>query len=151
MKLYDEVRHKLRLLHSAIDTEDCYLRWIDQFVRFHKKGDVGKHPNSMREAEIEEFLSYLAVDRQVAASTQNQAFAAILFLYEKVLEIKLERIDALRAQRKKRIPEVLSLAEVRELLNQIDRYPTREPFAFMLRLMYGTGMQTFRVAKYRAK
>jgi len=105
----------------------------------------------MRESAIEEFLSYLAVDRQVAASTQNQAFAAILFLYEKVLEIKLERIDALRAQRKKRIPEVLSLAEVRELLNQIDRYPTREPFAFMLRLMYGTGMQTFRVAKYRAK
>jgi hypothetical protein len=73
------------------------------FFVFHKRGEVWRHPNELGTAEIEQFLSHLATDRHVSASTQNQAFGAILFLYRAVLEIPLERIDALRARRTRRV------------------------------------------------
>src|SRR4026208_1310014 len=80
-KLLDRVSAKLRLLHHSIRTEQAYVDWIRRFILFHNK----RHPQDMGAPEIEAFLSHLAVDRQVAASTQNQAFSAILFLYQKVL------------------------------------------------------------------
>jgi integrase len=151
VKLYDQVRDKLRFLHYSLDTEKSYLRWIDQFIRFHKVGDTWRHPRELREREIEAFLTHLAVDRRVAASTQNQAFGAILFLYRTVLEIPLERIDALRARRTRWLPVVLSRGEVKQLLDGLASMPTREPYALMARLMYGTGMRMMECCRLRVK
>ncbi len=77
MKLLEQVCDKLRFLHYALETEKSYLRWIEQYIRFHKVGENWRHPRDLREAEIEAFLTHLAVDRHVAARTQNQAFGAI--------------------------------------------------------------------------
>ena len=79
MKLLEHVRAKMRLLHDSWDTEECYVRWIERYILFHKQGIVWRHPNTMGVREIEQFLTHLATDRHVSASTQNQAFSAILF------------------------------------------------------------------------
>ena len=79
MKLMDQVRAKLRLLHYAWDTEKSYVRWIERYLVFHKRGPVWRHPNEMGRVEIEQFLTHLAKDRHVSASTQNQAFSALSF------------------------------------------------------------------------
>lgn len=151
MKLIDRVREKLRLLHYAWATEQSYVAWIERFITFHKRGDVWRHPTEMGRAEIEQFLTHLATDRHVSASTQNQAFSALLFLYQTVLEIPLDRIDALRAKRSKRLPMVLSRDEVKQLLAALRELPTREPYALMARLMYGTGMRVMECCRLRVK
>jgi integron integrase len=151
VKLYDQVRDKLRVLRYAYDTEKTYLRWIDQYVRFHKVGDTWRHPRELREPEVEAFLTYLAVERRVSASTQNQAFGAILFLYRTMLGIQLTNLDAIRARRAVRLPVVLAPGEVRDLLATVDSYPTREPFGVMVRLLYGTGMRLREGCRLRVK
>jgi integron integrase len=151
MKLLDQVRAKLRLLHYSWDTEQSYVRWIERFIIFHKRGEQWQHPKDMGTPQIEAFLSHLAVERSVSASTQNQAFSAILFLYQKVLELPLERIDALRAHRTKRLPVVLSRDEVKQLLAALEELPTREPYAVMAKLMYGTGMRILECCRLRVK
>jgi hypothetical protein len=88
-KLLDRVRWRLRVKHYSIRTEQAYVEWIRRFILFHCK----RHPNEMGEREITQFLTHLAVQKHVAASTQNQAFAALLFLYQRVLERKLDFID----------------------------------------------------------
>ena len=85
MKLMDQVRAKLRLLHYSWDTEQSYVRWIERYLIFHKNGSTWRHPNEMGTVEIEQFLSYLAVERRVSASTQNQALNALLFDAESVI------------------------------------------------------------------
>jgi integrase len=115
-KLLDQVRAKMRLLHYSIRTEEAYVDWIKRYILFHNK----RHPKDMRGAEIEAFLTHLAVDGHVSASTQNQAFSALLFLYQKVLEIELRNINALRARRPAHLPVVLSVAEVRAILGELD-------------------------------
>jgi hypothetical protein len=87
MKIEDKIRSKIRTLHYSIRTEETYVNWYRKFVKFHKL----KHPLDMGESEIEEFLTYLAVKRGVAASTQNQAFNALIFLYKRVLDIELDK------------------------------------------------------------
>src|SRR5205823_7233474 len=115
-RLLDRVRHACRVRHYSLRTEDCYADWVRRFVLFHGK----RHPQEMGAAEINAFLTHLAVDGQVSASTQNQAFAALLFLYEKVLEVDPGRIaGAIRAVRPKRLPVVLTRAEVRTVLAQL--------------------------------
>ena len=114
-KLLDRVRARLRVVHASIRTEEAYVAWIERFIRFHGI----KHPKEMNVPEIEAFLNDLAVNRQVSASTQNQAFSALLFLYQKVLEIDLPKIDALRAKRPERLPVVLSIDEVRSVLDRM--------------------------------
>src|SRR5580698_7846981 len=106
-KLLEQVSAKLRVLHYSIRTEESYLDWIRRFILFHNK----RHPRLMGAPEIESFLTDLAVNCHVAASTQNQAFSALLFLYRNVLEIELPSLNALRAQRPERIPVVLAPAE----------------------------------------
>jgi hypothetical protein len=109
-KRLDRVRSAIRLLHDSIRTEDAYVQWIERFIVFHDK----RHPLDMGEREVEAFLVHLAVDEDVAASTQNQAMSALLFLYKIVLERPLEgRIDACRANWPGRQPVVLTRAEVR--------------------------------------
>jgi integron integrase len=151
VKLYDQVRDKLRLLHYSYDTEKTYIRWIDQFVRFHKVGDTWRHPRELREPEVEAFLTHLAVHRKVSASTQNQAFGALLFLYRTVLEIPLTNLDAIRARRAVRLPVVLTPGEVRNLLATVEAYAPREPFGVMARLLYGTGMRLRECCRLRVK
>ncbi len=151
MKLMDQVRQKLRLLHYSWDTEQCYVRWIERYLIFHKHGDNWRHPRELGRAEMEAFLGHLATERHVSASTQNQAFGALLFLYQKVLEIELPPIDALRAKRTKRLPVVLSLGEVKQLLAGLAELETREPYALMCRLMYGTGMRVMECCRLRVK
>src|SRR5262245_2522989 len=89
-KLLDQVAAKMRLGHYSKRTEEAYVDWIRRFILFHNK----RHPREMGAAEIEGFLTHLAVEGKVAASTQNQAFAALLYLYQQVLEIELPRLDA---------------------------------------------------------
>jgi hypothetical protein len=113
IKLADQIRNVLRCKHYSIRTEKTYLSWIKQFVIFHGM----RPPRAMGIPEIETFLSHLAVNRKVSASTQNQAFNAILFLYRDVLQIVLgDTINAVRAKRPARVPVVLSQEEVARVL-----------------------------------
>jgi integron integrase len=151
MKLLDQVRQSLRVKHYSYRTEQCYLRWIEQYVRFHKRGDAWRHPASLGAREVEQFLTYLATERHVSESTQNQALGALLFLYERVLDIKLGPLDAVRARRRRRMPVVLSRAEVAQLLAALDQLPTEEPYALMARLMYGAGLRVMECCRLRVK
>lgn len=127
MKLVELIRHTARVKHFSIRTENAYVHWAERYIRFH---DV-KHPNTMGAAEVEAFLTHLAVQRNVAASTQNQALAALLFLYHDVLNVDIGRLDAVRARRPTRVPTVLSRGEVADLLKALDEMPTTEPYALM--------------------
>ena len=103
--LFARVRHVIQRLHYSIRTEQCYLQWIKRFILFHNK----KHPDEMGTAEVEQFLTYLAVKLEIAASTQNQALNAIVFLYKQVLKRELgEMANITRAKRPQRLPTVFS-------------------------------------------
>ncbi|MFO0958652.1 MAG: phage integrase N-terminal SAM-like domain-containing protein [Isosphaeraceae bacterium] len=117
----ESVRSAARRLHFSIRTEDAYDPWVKRFVLFHGK----RHPLLMGEAEIVAFLDHLAVQQGVAASTQNQALAALLFLYNVVLERPLEAPDEgrVRARRPERVPVILSRDKVRALLEQLEGTP----------------------------
>src|SRR4051794_26819364 len=97
-KLLDRVRMACRVRHFSRRTEDAYAAWAERFIRFHGI----RHPNTMAEPEVNAFLTHLAVERNVAASTQNQALAALLFLYEAVLGTPLNQLNVVRANRPKR-------------------------------------------------
>jgi integron integrase len=147
MKLLDQVRHLARVKHFSIRTERCYVQWAERYIRFHGI----KHPNTMGALEIEQFLTHLAVEGKVSASTQNQALAALLFLYQEVMKIDVGRLNAVRARRPKRVPLVLSQPEVGELLTALDELPTTEPYALMARLMYGAGLRLMECCRLRMK
>src|SRR4029453_433721 len=85
MRLVDQVRHILRLKHYSYRTEQCYVAWIERYIRFCKGAGEGRHPSTLGAAEVESYLTYLAADRHVSASTQNQALNAVVFLYRDVL------------------------------------------------------------------
>src|SRR5438552_1415894 len=112
-KLLDRVRWHLRVKHYSIRTEEAYVDWTRRYILFHRK----RHPNDMGEQEITQFLTHLAVEKSVAASTQNQAFSALLFLYQQVLERKLDFIDGVqRVSRPVKIPVVFTRAEAHGVL-----------------------------------
>lgn len=140
-KLLDEVRNKLRVHHYAMKTEKSYVQWIKRFILFHKK----RHPMEMGKLEVEEFLSWLAVKRQVAPSTQNQALQAILFLYKKVLNIELAWLDdVVRAKRQQRIPVVLSRQEVAAVLAALTG-----SYQLIGKLLYGSGLRLMECLRLR--
>jgi integron integrase len=141
-KLLDRVRTRLRIGHYSIRTEEAYVGWIRRYILFHGK----RHPAEMGTAEVEAFLTSLAVEGRVAASTQNQAMAALLFLYTHVLEIPLGSIDALRAKRPKRLPVVLSRDEVRAVLGRMEGV-----YRLMAELMYGSGLRLLECCRLRVK
>ena len=126
-KLLDQLRLKLRANHYSYRTEQVYVRWVERFLRYHRDQNRGvwKHPQTMGKAEVEDYLTWLAVHENVAPSTQNQAFSAILYFWGQVLEQKLPEIQAGRAQAKQLIPVVLTQAEVIKLLPEV----RPEPFA----------------------
>lgn len=140
-RLMDQVRETLRFYHYAYNTERSYVEWILKFIRFNGK----KHPREMGKFEIERFLSHLAVNRNVAASTQNQAFNAIMFLYKKVLDMPMDLdIRAKRTSKGKRLPTVLSKDEAKSLLSCMSG--TAKILAC---LMYGSGLRSLEVVRLR--
>jgi site-specific recombinase XerD len=114
--LFQVVQQRIRLRHLSHFTEKQYLYWIRNFVRYHKK----RHPREMGTLEVEQFLSYLAIQREVAPSTQNQALNALVFLFRDVLEQDLGKFKNIRwAKRRETIPVVLTQSEVQALLSTI--------------------------------
>jgi Phage integrase, N-terminal SAM-like domain len=126
------MRDVLQTQHYAIRTENAYVDWAKRFILFHQK----RHPTEMGRVEIEAFLTHLAVERHVAASTQNQALSALLFLYKAVLHQEVESVDAVRARKPKRLPTVLTKTEALQVLNAMVGVPQ-----VMAKLLYGSGVR----------
>ena len=142
-RLLDQVRGVLRRKHYSIRTEQSYVDWIRRFILFNAK----RHPAQMGKAEVTAFLTYLAARRNVAASTQNQALSAILFLYREVLELELEWVDGFeRSKRPARLPVVLTLAEAHSVLSQLDGTKW-----LMASLLYGAGLRLMECLRLRVK
>src|SRR5262249_18739909 len=142
-RLLERVRDELRLRHYSRRTEEAYRHWIVRFLRHHRC----RHPRELGAAEVTAFLSHLAVGGRVAAATQNQALAALLFLYRCVLGRGLPGLDGLvRAQRPPRLPVVLTRAEVRLLLDQLHGTPR-----LIASLLYGAGLRLLECAQLRVK
>ncbi len=142
-KLLDRVRWQLRVKHYSIRTEQAYVDWIRRYILFHGK----RHPGEMGEEQITQFLTHLAVDKHVAASTQNQAFSALLFLYQQVLERKLDFIDDVqRVKRPAKLPVVFTRAEARDVLGQL-----KGEYRLMGELLYGAGLRLMECVRLRVK
>jgi len=142
-KLLDLVRDRMRTRHLSLRTEQTYLGWIRRFIFFHHK----RHPAEMGRAEVEAFLTDLAVEHQVAASTQNQALSSLLFLYKDVLELDIGWLnDVVRARRPSRLPTVLSSEEVRRVLAHLEGQHW-----LMANLMYGSGLRVMETLRLRVK
>ncbi|HEX8472802.1 MAG TPA: integron integrase [Pyrinomonadaceae bacterium] len=142
-QLLDRVREAVRMRHYSIRTEEAYIRWIRQYILFFKK----RHPSEMGASEVSAFLSYLAVKREVAASTQNQALSALLFLYREVLDQPIEWLDDVeRAKKSMRLPVVLTKDEVRVVLSHL-----REDKWLMASLLYGAGLRLLECVRLRVK
>ena len=145
--LLEETRRLMRMRHMSIRTEESYLRWIEEFLRYERtRTGEWRHPREMGSEEITRYLTYLAVERKVAASTQNQAFSALMFLFRQVLKMPFQ-VDAVRAQRPERLPVVLSVDEVRRVLHEIPVGPYR----LIAELMYGSGLRLMEACRLRVK
>ncbi len=137
------MRQTLRARHGSRRTEKAYVGWIRRYILFHGK----RHPADMGAAEITQFLSALAVQRNVAASTQNQALSALLFLYRNVLEQELPWLeDVVRARKPERLPVVLTRDEVRAVIRELDG-----PARLLALLLYGAGLRVLEAARLRVK
>jgi integron integrase len=141
--LLDQVRSAIRLRHYSIRTEEAYVNVIRRFIIYYQK----RHPKEMGVDEIRQYLSHLATDDLVAASTQNVALAALLFLYREVLLIELPLIEGVeRAKRPQRIPVVLTMEEVKRVLAQMTG-----THHLMASLLYGAGLRLMECARLRVK
>lgn len=142
-KLLDRVRDKIRLKHYSLRTEQTYVDWIRRFILHHGK----RHPGDMGAAEVEAFLTHLAVAGKVAASTQNQAKSALLFLYREVLETELPWLDGIEsAKTPRRLPVVLTVVEVQAVLSRLSG-----THWLIGCLLYGTGMRIMECLRLRVK
>ncbi len=144
-KLLDQVRDAIRLKHYSYRTEESYVLWIKRFILFHGK----RHPNDMGRPEIEAFLTHLAPRARVAASTQNQALAALLFLYRNVLhrdDPALDSLNMARAQKPAHLPTVLTKEEVSRIIQVIP-----DEYQLMARLLYGSGLRLMECLRLRVK
>ena len=142
-RLLDQVRKAIQVRHYSIRTEQAYIHWVKNYIYFHKK----KHPKEMGDVEISAFLSYLASERNVSASTQNQALNALVFLYRKVLGIEVGVFkDLERAKKPKRLPVVLTHDEANEILSHIDGM-----VGVMARMLYGSGLRLMECVRLRIK
>jgi integron integrase len=142
-RLLDQVRERLRYLHYSLRTEESYVYWVRFFIRFHEL----RHPREMGRAEVEAFLTMLATQRQVSAATHRQALSALLFLYTEVLGQQLPWLAEIgRPLAKKRIPSVLSIAEVERVLGFLEG-----ELGLVARLLYGTGMRLMEGLSLRVK
>jgi site-specific recombinase XerD len=139
MKLLDQCEAARKVRHLAPRTIQTYRRWVEEFLRFqHDRTGRWIHPGDMGEKEVEAFLTHLAVNRRVAASTRNQALGAILFPYRHVLQKALGSLDSARATKPKRLPTVLSKDEVHRLPAAM---PEKGAHRLIVGLLYGSGMR----------
>jgi integron integrase len=142
-RLLEQVRDSIRARHMSFRTEKTYLYWIRRFIRFHKL----RHPREMGATEVEAFLTSLAVDNKVAASTQNQALAAVLFLYRDVLQVDLPWLaSVIRAKRPLHLPVVMTRAEVQRVLANLTGTEW-----LIVSLLYGSGMRVTECLQLRIK
>ncbi|MGA0200343.1 MAG: phage integrase N-terminal SAM-like domain-containing protein, partial [Prochlorotrichaceae cyanobacterium] len=142
-KFLDQLRDILRAKHYSYRTEESYLGWVRRYLRFHNK----KHPQDMGEQEVAEFLTHLAVEEKVSASTQNQALCALVFTYQHLLKQPLsDSINAVRAKRPKRLPVVLTASEVRLVLAELQGIPL-----LVVQLLYGSGLRLTEGLRLRVK
>ena len=142
-KLIEQVRDAIRLKHYSYQTEKTYVYWIKRYIFFHNK----RHPKDMGGKEIEAFLTDLAVNQKVAASTQNQALHALLFLYKEVLRQELDlKVDAVRAKKTKYLPTVLTKEEVVAIIQQLSGV-----HQLLIKLLYGTGLRLSEGLSLRVK
>ncbi|PZR76334.1 MAG: integron integrase [Chthoniobacterales bacterium] len=142
-KLLEQVRDVMRLKHYSLRTEQTYCEWIERFIRFHRL----RHPRELAEPEVTEFLTDLARNGRVAASTQNQALSALLFLYKQVLKQEIGWLDGVeRATKPQRLPVVLTRDEVRKVLAQL-----QGTSRLMAGLLYGSGLRLLECMRLRVK
>lgn len=142
-KLLDSVRDRIRAKHYSIRTEEAYVSWIRRFILYHRK----RHPSAMGAEEVNQFLTSLAVERKVSAVTQNQALSAILFLYREVLHDPLPWLqDLVRAERRRRLPVVLTVDEVAAVIGRIDGTTK-----IITQLLYGSGLRLMECLRLRVK
>lgn len=142
-KLLDQLSGRLRVKHYSIRTEQAYFDWVRRFVLFHNK----RHPRDLGPTEVEAFLTNLAVQKRVAASTQNQAKSAILFLYKEVINKELPWLNGVVAARvSQRLPVVLTVEEVNAALGRL-----RGTSALVARLLYGSGLRILECLRLRVK
>lgn len=142
-RLYDRIIEVLRARHYSRRTEEAYLHWIRRFIEFH----AHRHPRQLAESDVNRFLTHLAAQEHVAASTRNQALSAVLFLYEQVLEQPLDRIEGVvRARRPKRLPVVLTVEEVSRVMSHLagDKW-------LIAMLLYGGGLRLLEALRLRIK
>jgi integron integrase len=136
-RLLDQIRERIRYLHYSLATEKAYVYWARFFIRWHGRTGVMRHPRDMGQTEVEAFLTMLANERQVSPATHRQALNVLLFLYKQVLGQGLSWMQSIgRPPERKRIPVVLTLAEVQSVLALIDGVE-----GTLARLLYGTGMR----------
>jgi len=144
--LLEDVRRIMRLKHYSLHTERSYCDWIKQFIKFHRMQDR-QTLFEESEGKIEAFLSHLAIERKVAASTQNQAMNALIFLYKQVLSQPLEkRIDAIRSNTHRHIPVVLSVEEVKQILPRLEGAAQ-----LVVKLLYGSGLRISEAVRLRVQ
>jgi integron integrase len=142
-QLFDRVSNQLRTRHYSLRTEQQYTHWIRRFIQFHGR----RHPAQMGGTEVEAFLTHLATDRNVSASTQSQALAALLFLYRHVLQVDLPWLDGItRARKPARLPVVLTPTEVRAVLARLDGVQW-----LVASLLYGAGLRLLEALRLRVK
>jgi len=143
-KLLDQYSEVLRNRHYSLRTEKTYISWVRQYILYHQK----RHPREMGAPEINAFITYLVNQKNISASTQNQAISAILFLYRNVLNIKLEEtaLIPIRPTKPKRVPTVLSREEAKKVISKLDGI-----YKPMAQLMYGSGLRLMEVLRLRIK
>ena len=142
-RLLEQVMAKMRVKHYSRRTETCYVGWIKRYIQYHGK----RHPKEMGAAEVEAFLTHLAVERQVSASTQNQAKSALLFLYKEVLGIDLPWLENVtQAKAPKRLPVVLTQSEMQAVLSRLDG-----TMWLIASLLYGSGLRIMEALRLRVK
>ena len=142
-KLLEQVREAVRTRHYSIRTEEAYLRWVREYILFCGK----RHPAELGAAEVSAFISHLAVERKVSASTQTQALSALLFLYREVLALPIGWVDDVeRAKKPKRLPVVFTREEARAVLGHL-----REEVWLMASLLYGSGLRLMECVRLRVK
>jgi len=142
-KLLEETRKIMRLRHYSIHTERAYCDWIKRYVRYH--GMTGRGDLKNGEAKIEAFLTHLAMDADVAPSTQNQAMNALVFLYKHVLKYPLDKeINAVRAPRKIKIPVVMTREEIAQIIPLMEGTPQ-----LIVKLLYGSGLRIIECLRLR--
>jgi len=144
LKLMDQVREVMRLRHYSIRTEQCYCDWIRRYIKFHRMRS--REDLLSAGGKVEMFLSDLAVNGHVSASTQNQAFNALLFLYREILRQPFENVQAVRAHRPVRVPVVLTVEEARQVITTMSGVPQ-----LVVKLLYGSGLRLLEALRLRVQ